>query len=93
MNPQMILMIVGLIAVFYFFMIRPQQKKTKAQNEMRNSLSVGVTVTTIGGLIGKVVYVDNDKLVFETSSDGVRIAVAKWAVAAVGDTSAGAPDR
>ena len=79
-----IIMIVVLIAIFYFFMIRPENKKKKKAQEMRDSLAVGDTITTIGGLIGKIVNVNNDTITFETSEDRVRIQVTKWAVSSVG---------
>ena len=84
MDPTMILMIVAMIAIFYLFMIRPENKKKKKLKEMRESLSTGDTITTIGGILGKVVNVDGEKITFETSEDRVRIQVAKWAVSTVG---------
>jgi len=84
MDPTMIIVIVAMIAIFYFFMIRPEKKKKKALQDMRDSLSVGDSVTTIGGIIGKVVSVDSEKITFETSEDRVRVQVAKWAISTVG---------
>jgi len=81
---SMIIMIVVMIGIFYFFMIRPESKKKKALAEMRSSLSVGDTITTIGGIIGKVVSIDDEKITFETSEDRVRVQIAKWAVSTVG---------
>ena len=75
-----IIMIVLLIAVFYFFMIRPENKKKKKAEEMRNSLSVGDKITTIGGMVGKIVDVSGDLITFETGEDRVRIQVTKWAI-------------
>jgi len=80
----MIIMIVAMVAIFYFFMIRPESKKKKKLAEMRASLSVGDTITTIGGIFGKVVNIDEDKITFETSEDRVRVQIAKWAVSTVG---------
>ena len=84
MDTPMIIMIVAMIAIFYLFMIRPESKKKKKLAEMRSSLSVGDTITTIGGILGKVVHVDDEKITFETSEDRVRVQVAKWAVSTVG---------
>jgi len=84
MDPMMMIMIVAMIAIFYLFMIRPESKKKKKLAEMRSSLSVGDTITTIGGILGKVVHVDDEKITFETSEDRVRIQVVKWAVSTVG---------
>ena len=84
MDPTMIIMIVAMIAIFYLFMIRPESKKKKKLAEMRSSLTVGDTITTIGGILGRVVHIDDEKITFETSEDRVRVQVAKWAVSTVG---------
>ena len=84
MGYETIIMIVAMIGIFYFLMIRPESKKKKKLKEMRESLAVGDTITTIGGIFGKVVSVDDDKLTFETSEDRVRVQVAKWAVSTIG---------
>ena len=84
MGWEMIVMVVAMIAIFYFFMIRPEQKKKKKLAEMRSSLTKGDTITTIGGIFGKVVDVSDDKITFETGEDRVRIQIAKWAVSTVG---------
>ena len=80
MHPSMILMMVAMVAIFYFFMIRPENKKKKEAEELRNSLSVGDRITTIGGIVGTVVNVKEDKIVIETSADQVRMELCKWAV-------------
>ena len=77
---QLIISIVLLFAVFYFFMIRPEQKKKKKAQELRGSLSIGDEITTIGGMIGKIVNITEETITFETGEDRVRIKVAKWAV-------------
>ena len=79
-----IIYFVVIIAVFYFLLIRPEKKKKKKAEEMRNSLSVGDNITTIGGMVGKVVSINGDFLTFETGEDRVRIQVAKWAISTVG---------
>ena len=81
---QMIIMMVVLIAVFYFFMIRPENKRKKKAQEMRDGLTVGDTITTIGGIMGKIDYVKSDSIVIETSEDRVRMQLAKWSVSSVG---------
>jgi preprotein translocase subunit YajC len=73
-------MIVALIAVFYFFAIRRRASGGKKAQEMRNSIEVGDSIVTVGGMIGKVVFVNDEKLTFETGEDRVRIEVQKWAV-------------
>ena len=75
-----IIMVVALIAIFYFLLIRPENKKKKKLNEMRSNLKVGDDIVTIGGMMGKVVHVTDDSVTFETSEDQVRIQVAKWAI-------------
>lgn len=83
-NMSMILMMVLLFALMYFMMIRPENKRKKKLQEMRDSLKKGDTVTTIGGIIGKIVRVTDDTIIFETSEDRVRIEVAKWAISTTG---------
>lgn len=79
-----LIMIIVLIAVFYLFMIRPESKRKKQQDEMRSNLRKGDQITTIGGVIGRIVKVDEDSIVIETSEDRVRMEFAKWAVSTVG---------
>ena len=73
-----------LIVVFYVLLIRPENKKKKALNEMRNALSVGDEITTIGGIIGRVVHIKDDLVTIETSEDRVRIQLARWAISTKG---------
>ena len=75
-----IIVLVVMLVVFYFFLIRPENKKKKKAEEMRNSLSVGDKITTIGGMVGKIVDVSGDLITFETGEDRVRIQVTKWAI-------------
>ena len=75
-----LIMIVAMIAVFYFLMIRPENKRKKEAEQMRSAVKNGDQVTTIGGIIGTVVDVKGDKFVMETSADQVRIELAKWAI-------------
>lgn len=84
-----IIMLVVMIAVFYFMLIRPENKRKKEAEQTRNSIKVGDEVTTIGGIIGTVVNVKEDKFVMETSADQVRIEFAKWAIS-TNDTAAAA---
>ena len=81
---ESIIMIVLLFAVMYFFMIRPENKRKKQAEEMRNSLKKGDVITTIGGIVGKVVMVNPNTIVIETSDDRVRLELTKWAVSQVG---------
>lgn len=84
MDYMTIIYLVVIIAVFYFFMIRPESKRKKAAEAMRNGLSVGDEITTIGGMVGKIVDVSGDFVVFETSEDRVRIKIAKWGISSTG---------
>lgn len=81
---SMLLPFVVLIVVFYFLLIRPENKKKKALSEMRDSLAVGDEVTTIGGIVGKVVHIKDDLITLETSEDRVRIQFTRWAVSTKG---------
>lgn len=75
-----ILMIVVMIAIFYFMLIRPENKRKKDQDAMRNSLAVGDDVTTIGGIVGTIVAVKSNSIVIETGADRVRMELMKWAI-------------
>ena len=75
-----IMMIVAMIAIFYFMLIRPENKRKKEAEQTRNSVKTGDEITTIGGIVGKVVNVKDDKIVIETSADQVRIELMKWAI-------------
>ena len=76
-------MIVLLFVFLYFFMIRPQKKQEKEAANMRNNIVVGDEITTIGGIIGKVVSIKDETLVLETSRDGTKIRILKSAVRSV----------
>ena len=75
------IMIVAMLAILYFLMIRPENKRKKQAEEMRNSLKKGDQITTIGGIVGRIVMVNDDTIVIETSDDRVRMELTKWAVA------------
>ena len=77
---ESIIMMVVLIAVFYFLLIRPENKRKKQAQDMRNSLKKGDTITSIGGIVGKVVQVNDGTIIIETSEDRVRMELTKWAV-------------
>ena len=76
-------MIAIIIIVFYFFGMRPQKKQERAAQEMRNNLSVGDEITTIGGIIGKIVSIKEETMVIETTRDHTRIRLLKSAVRSV----------
>lgn len=80
---SIILMVVLFIGVFYFFGIRPQKKQERQAAEMRNSLMVGDEITTIGGIIGKIVSLKEETMVIETTRDHTRIRLLRSAVRSV----------
>ena len=90
-----IMMIVLMIAIFYFLMIRPENKRKKQAEEMRNSLKKGDWLTTIGGVYGRIVAITDRTVVIETSEDRVRIEFLKSAIGSVGtlDEQAAAAQR
>ena len=79
---SMILIFVAVIAIMYFLMIRPEKKKQKKVEAMRDALKVGDNITTIGGIVGDVSIKDgkDGKIVIETSADRVRMELEKWSV-------------
>ena len=77
-------MIVAMVAIFYFFIIRPEGKKKKAVNEMRESLKVGDEITTIGGVVGTICALKEETIVMETGADRVRIEFTRWAISSKG---------
>ena len=68
-----IFMMVAMLAIFYFILIRPENKRKKQAQEMRDSLKKGDTITTIGGIVGKVVITTPNTIIIETSEDRVRL--------------------
>ena len=80
MGASTIIMLLVMVAIFYFMLIRPENKRKKEAENMRSSLKVGDRVTTIGGIMGKVVHVADEKFVLETGADQVRIEFGKWAL-------------
>ena len=77
---SLLIPLVLMIALMYFLMIRPENKRKKQAEEMRNSLKKGDQITTIGGIVGKIVQVTDENIVIETSDDRVRMELTKWAV-------------
>lgn len=74
-----VVMWVGIIGVFYFFMIRPQQKKAKEQKELLAGIKKGDEVVTIGGMHGKVYQVDDTTVTLDLDK-GVKLTFDKSAV-------------
>ena len=74
---------IGILVVFFIFMSRGQKKRDKADQEMRDSLQVGDEVTTIGGIIGKVISIKAETFVLETTKDKTKIRFLKGAIRSV----------
>mgnify|MGYP000508935764 CR=1 FL=1 len=72
---SLIVMMVLLFAVMYFVMIRPQKKKQKEEQQMRDSIEVGDEITTIGGIVGRVVTGKDDSLMIATGAQIMRLAI------------------
>ena len=77
---SMLVLMGALFAVMYFVMIRPQKKKQQEEQNMRDNIQVGDEVTTIGGIMGRVVTVKEDSLVIETGADRNKMKIARWAI-------------
>lgn len=75
-----LIMMVLMIAIFYFMLIRPENKRKKEAEQMRSAVKTGDKITTIGGIVGTVVHVKENRIVIETGADQVRIELEKWAI-------------
>lgn len=75
-----IILMVVLFGGMYFLMIRPQKKQQKKDQEMRDSTQVGDEITTIGGIMGRVVTVKEDSLIIETGADRNKMKITRWAI-------------
>ena len=84
--------ILVLVVGFYFLMIRPQRKREKEETAMRSSLSVGDEITTTGGIVGKILVVDDDTVVIGTSVDCTKLRIVKGSIARV-DKKIGEPAK
>ena len=80
-----ILVYIGLFAVLYFLLIRPNSKKKKKEQEMRNNIAIGDEITTIGGIQGRIIALkeDEDAFVIETGPDRTKMKFKKWAISSV----------
>ena len=81
----MIAFYVAIFPAMYFLLIRPNSKKRKAEEEMKKSITIGDDVTTIGGIIGKIVAIkdDEDAYIIETGTDRAKIKIRKWGISSV----------
>ena len=76
-------MLVVMFAAFYFFGIRPQKKQEREANNMRNSLCIGDEITTIGGILGRIVKITEETVVIETGKDRTKLHILKNAIRSV----------
>lgn len=81
-------MIAVMFALLYFMMIRPENKRKKEAQAMRDSLSIGDEITTIGGITGTICQVKENTIVLESGADRVRVEFTKWAVSSKGTPAA-----
>lgn len=79
-SSSMIIMLVAMFAIMYFLMIRPQKKRQKEEQAMRDAVEVGDEIVTIGGICGRVVTTKEDSLIIETGADRNRMMVKRWSV-------------
>ena len=75
-----LLLLPVLLVGMYFLIWRPQKKQEKETNDMRNNLTVGDEITTIGGIIGKIVSIKDETVTIETSHDRTKIRILKSAI-------------
>ena len=85
---DMILMVGLMLVMLYFFMVRPENKRKKEAQNLRDSLTVGDHITSIGGITGTICKVDENTIVIETGADRVRVELTKWAVSTKNTTAA-----
>lgn len=78
-----IIMIVGLLAIMYFAVMRPQKKKEKEHKEQMEKLRVGDPVVTIGGIVGRVANIKDDEITISTSLANTLITFQKSAISTV----------
>ena len=69
-----------LVLTMYFLIIVPQRKREKMAKEMIGSLKEGVSVVTIGGVVGKIVKINDDEVTIETSIEKTQLKFKKWSV-------------
>ena len=76
----MLLPMLLIFGVMWFVMIRPQRKKQKEEEKMRNNIQIGDEILTIGGFYGRVVSIKEDAVIFESASDHTKQKIARWAI-------------
>ncbi len=76
----MLLLMGGLFVLMYFTSIRPQKKRQKEEQQLRENLQIGDEITTIGGIMGRIVTIKEDSIIIETGADRVKMRIMRWAV-------------
>ena len=87
-----VIMLVLMFVLLYVIMIRPERKRKKEADQMRDALKVGDEITTIGGIVGEICHIKDDNIVIEVGADRVRIEFKKWAVSS-NETAAAAAKK
>ena len=90
---SLLLSLVPMFLIMYFLLIRPENKRKKEAEALRSAMKKGDKVTTIGGIVGTIVDVKEDKFVIETGADQVRIELAKWALSTNESADAAAKEK
>ena len=72
-----------ILPVMYFLMIRPQQKRQKQWQEMLSGIKSGDRITTAGGIRGIILSIKDDAVIIKVAPDGIKMEVAKSAIASV----------
>ena len=80
MDKMIWIYLIGMVVLMYFMTIRPQKKMQKEEQAMRDNIQVGDEVTTIGGIIGRVVTVKEDSIIDETGADKNKLKFARWSI-------------
>lgn len=82
MDSYIIFIYIAIFAALYFFMIRPNSKKKKQEQELKKNIDIGDEITTIGGICGKVVAVreEDDEIIVETGADRTKLRFKKWCI-------------
>ena len=79
-NNMIWIYLIGMVVLMYFLTIRPHKKKQKEEQAMRDNIQVGDEITTIGGIIGRVVTVKEDSIIIETGADKNKLKFARWSI-------------
>ncbi len=90
---MIIIIYAAVFALLYLFLIRPKSKRQKQEQKMRENLDIGDEITTIGGIMGRVVAIrdDEDAIIIETGSDRVKMKLKRWCISTV-DTEKEVPE-